>query len=63
MGKNFMICDICKELEGGFMKDICNVCLAKMSAIIECDTPEKAELLVKQFLKYPTSKSALLKNS
>jgi len=56
-----MICSICKELENGFVEDICNVCLAKMSAIIECDTPEKAELLLHTFKKYPTSKSALIK--
>jgi len=58
-----MICSICKELEDGFVKELCNVCLAKISAIIECDTPEKAELLLLSFHKYPTSKSALIKNS
>lgn len=55
-----MICSICGELEHGFVEHLCNVCLAKMSAIIECDTPEKAELLLLNFKKYPTSKSALI---
>lgn len=55
-----MICTICEELYGGIMDDICNVCFAKMGAIIECDTPEKAEELLRSFKKYPTSKSALI---
>ncbi len=60
-GRCELICSICKELEEGMVKEVCNVCLAKISAIVECDTPEKAEVLVKQFLEYPTSKSALIK--
>lgn len=54
------ICDICEELEVGFGGTCCNVCFAKMCAIIECKTPEQAEELLKSFYKYPTAKSALL---
>jgi len=55
-----VLCDICGELEGGIISDICNVCFAKMCAIVECKTPEQAEELLRSFFKYPTSKSALI---
>lgn len=54
------LCEICHELEGGFLKDICNVCFAKMSRIIEIKTPEEAEEFLILLKKYPTSKSALI---
>ncbi len=54
------MCTICEELESGFVDGICNVCIAKMDAIIHCDTLEKAEEILKMMKKYPTSKSALL---
>lgn len=55
-----MICQICQELEGGFLKDICNVCFSKMARIIEIKTPEEAEEFLISLKKYPTSKSALI---
>jgi len=54
------VCEICHELDGGMMDNICNVCMAKMYAIIHCKTLEEAEELVRAFLKYPTSRSALI---
>ncbi len=62
MYEKMTLCDICHELEDGMVKGVCNVCMAKMCAIIECKTPERAEYLVRSFFKYPTSKSALLSN-
>lgn len=56
-----MKCEICEELEQGFVKGVCNVCLGKMDAIIHCKTPERAEEILKMMKKYPTSKSALTK--
>lgn len=57
-----MICPCCEELEAKPFP-VCNVCFAKICAIIETDTIEKAEALLKSFYKYPTAKSALLVNT
>ncbi len=54
-----MICPCCNELEIGLFP-VCNVCFAKMHAIIHCNTCEEAEELLKSFYQYPTAKSALI---